>query len=283
LPSINLNLELIPDELVLYFGAAKVLAHPKAKDLNIAASCTIRLDTASISAGNRNTCRAGNPRLDPYLANQWDLAINWYPNEDSILSAAYFEKKIDTWVIEANENLGQDFFGDGILYDVTQVINGSGITTKGVELSASTFFSSLPGFFGNTGAAANYTYLTADDVGLFNRLTGEELPFPSQSENSYNITLFYETEQLSVKFAYNYRDEYLVDPDDRGGNPVYIADAGILDAKVVYRPASLENLKFHFDVRNLNEEGNQYENGPGRVSEIRYSGREFAAGFTYTF
>ena len=88
---------------------------------------------------------------------------------------------------------------------------------------------------------------------------------------------------MSVKFAYNYRDSYLQAPADRGGNPVYVDDAGFLDAKVVYRPQDgmLENFKFHFDVRNLLKEGNIYVNGPGRISDIRYSGREFSVGFTY--
>tara|TARA_A200000159_G_scaffold83186_2_gene76944 strand:- start:16042 stop:18978 length:2937 start_codon:yes stop_codon:yes gene_type:complete len=283
LPSVNVNFGLIPDELILYFGAAKVMAHPKAKDLNISASCTLRLDALSQQEGRPNTCTAGNPRLQPYVAKQLDVALNWYPNEDSMLSGAYFTKKMDSWILDAIETFDQDFFGDGNLYDVRQKINGSGVTTNGIELAGSTFFSMLPAPFNNMGINANYTYMTSEDVGLFNQLTGEELDFPSQSQNSYNITWFYETPQVSVKFAYNYRDSYLQAPADRGGNPVYVDDAGFLDAKVVYRPQDgmLENFKFHFDVRNLLKEGNIYVNGPGRISDIRYSGREFSVGFTY--
>lgn len=283
LPSINLNFALMPDELILYMGAARVMAHPKAKDLNISASCFLRLDTLSAEEGRTNTCSAGNPRLKPYVADQIDLALNWYPNEDSMVSGAFFAKKMDSWILDAVTQFGQDFFGDGNLYDVNQKVNGSGVVTKGYEVAASTFFSMLPAPFNNMGVNANYTYMTSEDVGLYNQLTGEELEFPSQSKNSYNLTWFYETEEISFKLAYNYRDAYLLAPTDRGGNPVYVDDAGFLDAKVVYRPSSgmLENVKFHFDVRNLTEEGNIYVNGPGRVSDIRYSGREFSVGFTY--
>ena len=283
LPSINLNFGLIPDELILYFGAAKVMAHPKAKDLNISASCTLRLDTLSAQEGRPNTCSAGNPRLKPYVANQMDVALNWYPNEDSMLSGAYFAKKMDSWILNAIETYDQDFFGDGNLYDVRQKVNGSGVSTQGFEVAGSTFFSMLPAPFNNMGVNANYTYMTSEDVGLFNQLTGEELDFPSQSKNSYNLTWFYETPQMSVKFAYNYRDSYLLAPTDRGGNPVYVDDAGFLDAKIVYRPQDgfFKDFKFHFDVRNLLKEGNIYVNGPGRISDIRYSGREFSLGFTY--
>lgn len=283
LPSINLNLGLIDDELVLYVGAARVMAHPKAKDLNIAASCTLRLDTESMNQNSPSTCKAGNPRLEPYIANQFDLALNWYVNEDTMLSAAYFTKEMDSWTIDSLTQYGQDFFGDGNLYDVTQKLNGAGAKTKGIELSASTFFSTLPAPFNNMGINANYTYMDSEDVGLFNKLTNEELDFPSQSKNSYNITWFYETKPISFKLAYNYRDSYLAKPSDRGGNPVYVEDAGFLDAKLVYRPQAgmLENFKFHIDARNLLKEGNIYQNGPGRISEIRYSGREFSIGLTY--
>ena len=283
LPSVNVNFGLIDDELVLYMGAAKVMAHPKAKDLNIAASCTLRLDTESQNQNRASTCSAGNPRLEPYVATQFDLALNWYINEDTMLSAAYFTKEMDTWTIDKTTQFDQDFFEDGTLYDVDQKLNGSGAKTKGIELSASTFFTLLPEPFNNMGVNANYTYMDSEDVGLFNQLTNEELEFPSQSKNSYNVTWFYETKPISFKLAYNYRDSYLNVPSDRGGNPVYVEDAGFLDAKLVYRPQSgmLENFKFHIDARNLLEEGNIYQNGPGRISEIRYSGREFSIGFTY--
>ena len=283
LPSVNMNFGLIEDELILYVGVGKVMAHPKAKDLNIAASCTIRLDTESMNQGRTNTCSAGNPRLEPYVANQFDLALNWYVNKDTMLSAAYFTKEMDTWTIDKTTQYAQDFFNDGTLYDVDQKLNGSGAKTEGIEFSGSTFFSFLPEPFNNMGINANYTYMDSKDVGLFNQLTNEELEFPSQSKNSYNVTWFYETKPISFKLAYNYRDSYLTSPSDRGGNPVYVDDAGFLDAKLVYRPQSgvLENFKFHIDARNLLEEGNIYQNGPGRISEIRYSGREFSIGFTY--
>ncbi len=283
LPSINMNFGLIEDELILYVGAAQVMAHPKAKDLNIAASCLLRLDTESANQGKSSACSAGNPKLEPYLANQFDIALNWYVNEDTMLAAAYFTKEMDAWTIDRLIQYDVDFFSDGNLYDVNQKINGSGAKTQGVEIQASTFFSMLPAPFNNMGVNANYTYMDSEDVGLFNKLTHEELEFPSQSKNSYNVSWFYETKSLSLKLAYNYRDSYLYRPSDRGGNPVYVDDAGFLDAKLVYRPQSglLKNVKFHIDARNLLEEGNIYQNGPGRISEIRYSGREFSLGFTY--
>ncbi|MGL6161330.1 TonB-dependent receptor [Microbulbifer sp.] len=281
LPSINMNLALIPDELVLYFGMAKVMARPRSSDLNVNASCTINTTRQSQIDQMPNTCSGGNPLLDPYRARQMDIALNWYPNEDSMVSAAYFTKDITSWILDAETRQDIDFLGDGRLWDVRQKINGdSGVKTKGIELQASTVFTMLPYPFNGLGGSANYTHMTADNIGLFNQLTGEELPFPSQSEDSYNVTAFWEGEALSLRLAYNYRDEYLARPSDRSGNPVFIEDAGYLDAKISYTLPNTD-LRFFVDGRNLLKEARVETAGEHRLSDLRYSGREFALGFSY--
>ena len=281
LPSLNLNLGIIEDELVLYMGTAKVMSRPKITDLNVNASCTIYRTSRNELDDLRDYCTAGNPALQPYRANQFDVALNWYPDENSIISGAYFIKDITSWVINADTRFDVDFFNDGRTFDVRQKINGSGVTTKGIELQASTIFSWLPEPFNGLGGAINYTRMSADDVGLFNSLTGKELPFPSQSENSYNLTAFYETDDWSFRMAYNYRDEYLVSPSDRSGNPVFVEDSGYLDAKFIYNIN--ENFRAYVDGRNLTGEVKTYTAGPRRLSDLQWSGREYSVGVIYQF
>ena len=281
LPSLNLNLAIIEDELVLYMGTAKVMSRPKITDLNVNASCTIYRTSRNELDDLRDYCSAGNPALQPYRANQFDVALNWYPDENSIISGAYFIKDITSWVINADTRFDVDFFNDGRTFDVRQKINGSGVTTKGIELQASTIFTWLPEPFNGLGGAINYTRMSADDVGLFNSLTGEELPFPSQSENSYNLTAFYETDDWSFRMAYNYRDEYLVRASDRSGNPVFVEDSGYLDAKFIYNIT--ENFRAYVDGRNLTGEVKAYTAGPRRMSDLQWSGREYSVGVIYQF
>lgn len=280
LPSINVNLGLIPDELVLYVGAAKVLAHPKTDDLNVNASCNIYYTRRSELEGEpKNSCTAGNPALNPYMADQWEIALNWYPDENSIVSASYFVKDITSWIIDANTRYDVDFFGDGRLWDVRQKINGSGVTNKGVEMQASTVLDFLPEPFNNFGGSVNFTHMQSADVGLFNQLTGEELPFPSMSENAYNISVYYEDEHWSARLGYNYRDEYLARASDRSGNPVFVDEAGYMDAKLIY---TFDNgLKIYIDGRNLLSEVKSENAGPGRLSDLQWSGREYSVGFSY--
>lgn len=279
LPSLNLTLGLIPDELELFFGASKVMAHPRIVDINVNATCVINDDIQSNLDNLPDTCTAGNPALEPYRATQMDLALTWYPNDYSILSAAFFTKKLETWTIDALRNEDVDFFNDGRLWDVTQKLNGSGAKIKGLELQAGTTFTMLPAPFDGLGTKIGYTYMEAEDVGLFNSLTGEELPFPSQSEDSYDLTAFYETEVWGVRVSYNYRSQFLSIPRDRSGNPAFTEAAGYLDAKLNYNIS--ENLKVYIDGRNLSSEVQTINAGPGRMSTYDWAGREYAIGISY--
>ncbi|MCU4676543.1 TonB-dependent receptor [Catenovulum sp. 2E275] len=276
LPSLNMTLEMF-DGFQAYLGIAKVMARPQINDLNINADCTIHDYPLAGNLAYVNTCRAGNPDLDPYRANQYEVALTWYPDETSILSAAYFVKDITSYVFGAEVHEDVDFFNDGRVWDVTQQTNKQGITTKGVELQASTFFTFLPGFLQNTGAKANYTYITADNVDDFNPLTGEQMPLKGQSENSYNLEGFYEDEDWSIKLTYNYRDEYYARVFD--GLPVFVDAAGYIDGKITYRYS--DNLKFYVDGRNLGKEAKVENSGTGRINDVQWSGRLFSIGVTY--
>lgn len=279
LPSLNLTLGLIPDELELFFGIAKVMAQPRIADINVNATCTIYRNQQAIIDATPNVCTAGNPYLDPFRARQMDVALTWYPDESSVLSAAWFTKDITSWPLDPDTLFDVDFFGDNRLWDVRQKYNGSGAKTKGLELQASTIFSMLPAPFDGFGGSANYTWMDSEDVGLYDQLTGAELPFPSQSKNSYNITVFYETEKWSARVAYNYRDKFLQSAADRSGNPLYVDDAGYLDAKFNYTVN--EKLKFYIDGKNLTGEVRSTNSGPGRMSSYDWGGREYAIGFSY--
>jgi len=67
LPSINLNLALIPDELTLYAGAAKVMSRPAIDVLNINADCTRYANLKAREENTDNKCDAGNPNINHQL------------------------------------------------------------------------------------------------------------------------------------------------------------------------------------------------------------------------
>ncbi|MBX2859517.1 MAG: TonB-dependent receptor [Cellvibrionaceae bacterium] len=285
LPSLNLNLALIPDELILFTGMSKVMSRPAIDTLNINATCNRRQNLEAELRFNRNNCDAGNPYIDPYRATQFDLALNWYPNQDSLISAAYFTKKLTNYVQSDGTTRDVDFFAGtqngGELYDVSGDSNITGVTTKGIEFQVKTVFSFLPGILANTGIDVNYTYMTAEDIPYRNILDGSELPLLGQSENSYNLSAFYEDDNLTIRVAYNYRDEFLGTLENGNrGNPLFVDSAGFVDAKISYAIGN-SGFTVFADARNLLAEVKLETAGENRFTNLEWAGREFAIGFSY--
>lgn len=286
LPSINLNLGIVPEVLTLYLGAAKVMSSPEIGTLNINASCTrlATLRSREPDSDARNTCKAGNPDIEPYRATQMDVALTWYLNDDSMISAAYFTKELTSYLGPNTVFFDVDYFAGGVnggvLYDVTQPSNITGVTTKGIELQARATLTMLPTPFNNLGIDVNLTNMTAADVPYTSELDGTPLPLLGQSENSFNLSGFYEDDNWSVRVAYNYRDVFLKSQADQGDNPVYVEDAGHLDAKVSYTVGDT-GFTIFADARNLLSAVHLETAGEGRLSDLQWAGRTYALGFSY--
>ncbi|QAY76296.1 TonB-dependent receptor [Sphingosinicella sp. BN140058] len=279
LPSANLSIGIIPNQLILFAGASKVLARPRLANLAPNITCNI----GDVVAETQNNCTAGNPDLEPYRANQFDLSLSWYPNRDTLISAAAFYKNIQTFVIENVSTFDMDLFGTGELFDLRRPENGRGAKIKGLELTAQTAFTFLPAPFDGFGIQANYTYSDAKDVGLFNQLTGEELPYPFLSKHSYNLVAYYDKDWLNFRLAYNGRSNYLRASSERSGNAVFNDGTGYLDAKLTLRFPGFYGASLFVEGKNLTKETERQTSGDIRMTNYEYSGRRFYAGASFKF
>ncbi|GAA4103929.1 TonB-dependent receptor [Zhongshania borealis] len=217
LPSMNLRF-VLNEEMLVRFSIAKVMARPPQGKL--------RPGTV-INATNRTNVRGsgGNPMLDPTKATQFDLSWEWYFAETGLVSAAGFYKDISTFVYNATQDQivecpeGVDDDNCALLDDpvpVNQAINGQGGKIYGLELAYQQDLNFLPGFLQGFGYILNYTYTDSEgsyvDPSEPNSEYYDGFPFLSTSEDTMNATLYWENDQYSVRLAYNYRSEYLVDP-----------------------------------------------------------------------
>ncbi|MDP8914779.1 MAG: TonB-dependent receptor, partial [Pseudomonadota bacterium] len=260
LPSFNIATQFIPNELIARFGVSKLMARPRPTDLVPNANCLF--DVADFTEDFLpNVCTAGNPALEPYKAWQYDANLSWYPNRDTLLSAAFFYKDVQSFIIPNVTRFDVNLFGDGELFDVRQPVNGAGAQISGVELTAQTAFTFLPEPFDGLGVQANYTYQDAKNVGLFNRLTGEELSFPGLSKHSYNLVGYYDKGFLNMRVAWNARSKYLQVPAERSGNPVFRDATGYLDAKATFRFPNFYGASFFVEGKNLTKEGERQTAG----------------------
>nr|WP_314434943.1 TonB-dependent receptor [uncultured Brevundimonas sp.] len=283
LPSFNVNAWLIDNELSMRVGYAKLMARPLYNFLIPDMTCTINYANDGTAEDGPDSCSAGNPELRPYEAAQYDLSFEWYPNRDTQFSAGFFYKDIQTFYIPSRTSLGQkDVFGDGVLYNYNSFINGEGAKISGIELTAKTAFTFLPGLLSGFGADVNFTYQDASDVGVYSKLDGSELTYPGLSNTSYNATLWYERGPINARLAYNYRSEYLVTAADQSGNPIIKEPTGYLDGKISWKPG-LKGLTLFAEGKNLTEEDESTYAGDIRLINTGYSGRRFFLGATYKY
>lgn len=186
LPSINFAYDL-SETLILRAAAAKVMSLPNYQDLRNTLSYN---DTTY-------TGTAGNPFLEPWRANQVDLGLEWYFNEESLLAATVFRKDIASFLfsqtaLEKIDGYSQDF-------RITRTRNGGKATVDGVEAQFQTKFGN--GF----GMTANLTLTSADLVDQ-NGVAG--LNIPGNSKQMWNLTGYWENETYSARIMANHRGEF---------------------------------------------------------------------------
>jgi TonB-dependent receptor len=286
LPSFNVGLWFVPNKLSTRFGFAQLMARPRLDFLKPVLNCTDDRSPDANGDFDEPSCTAGNPDLKPYRANQYDLSFEYYPNQDTQVSVGLFYKDIKQFYVSSRTLIGKrDVYGDGQMYNVNTYINGDGAKISGVEITAKTAFTFLPGFLSGFGVDANYTYQKAKDVELYSILDGSPLPFPGLSPDSANATLWYDKGQFNARLAYNFRSKYLVSAADTSGQPVYRDSTGYLDGKITWKPNlyNIQGLSFFVEGKNLTKEEERSTAGDIRLTELGYFGRRFFVGMTAKF
>jgi TonB-dependent receptor len=281
LPSANVNLELNA-RTSLRLGYAKVMARPKPTDLVPNANCLYDLTPEGQASDGLDTCTAGNPDLKPYRADQFDVNLAWYANRDTLINASVYYKDVKSFILARTLVTGVDLFKDGVLFDVTQPINGAGAQIFGLEMSAQTAFTFLPSPLDGFGAIANYTYSKARNVDLYNSLDGSRLGFPALSKHSYNLILYYDKYGFNARVAYNGRTRYLLSAAERSGNPVFRDGTGYVDAKIIYRIPGTGATAF-IEGKNLTGETERSTSGSIRLAETGYPGKRYFAGISLKY
>lgn len=268
LPSLNLRVGLT-DELVLRFAASRAISRPAFGDLQ-----AYRILGASLPAGMSledgptlddfllTADLNDNPRLDPVVADQFDVSLEWYFNDAGGMAHANVFHKDVTDLISESFTLEEY---DGNVYLVTQPTNNGEGDITGMELGLKKFFDGLPHPFNGLGIDATYTYIDSDmELDVVSQpldtdfSTYGDLPFIGLSKNAYNFTAIYELGQFSTRLAYNWRSKFLMGVGQNGFNgdtnglwrlPVYNDDYGQLDASVEYR--FTDNLNVSLQAINL--------------------------------
>ena len=150
------------------------------------------------------TGTGGAPDLDPFKADQVDLSAEYYFGEQALVSLGLFYKDVSTFIVQQQS---PETYG-GVNYLVNRKINGEGAEVQGVEVLVQLPFYFLPGAFDGFGVIASYSYI--DSSTPIKDVAGRTLPLPGLSPNNVNFVGYYEKGPISVRLAYNWRDDYLI-------------------------------------------------------------------------
>ena len=309
LPAINLAF-ILPDQQAVRVGIAKEMARPRMDQLKASSE----VGPVLVIGGSGSVApsgSAGNPRLDPWRANAFDLSYEKYFGNKAYVSAAAFYKKLKSYIFNQTD-LNHDYtdfvatligecFGGTPPNRCPKVqntgplsgpANGTGGSLKGLELSTS-----LPGDMISDGLRNFGTILsisqtdsgiTIKDTGGNNVLSGTGLgtiPLPGLSKTVWSATVYYENAGFSARVATRARSKYIGEvvnfANDRAFK--YVKGDQITDMQMGYEfGGRFAGLSLLFQVNNLTDAPYiAYQKEEAQQIDFQQYGRQFLVGVNY--
>lgn len=202
-------------------------------NLNYAIDTTTNPAVFHVAGGSSN----GNPQLDPWRSNNYDLSLEYYLGRSNLLSLGLFRIDVQSFIQSATLMRNDIPDLDGVIRStvpITSNVQGKGGTLQGLEVGGKYAFDFLPGWLGGFGLDANYTY--SDSSSGNYDLSGAKEPFHDNSKHQVNAAVWYEKYGFQARVAWNYRSKRAEQSDYGGitGLTLYQAPTNYIDASVSY-------------------------------------------------
>lgn len=241
LPAINLNYE-VTNDIVVRAAFAKVIARPQLQNLTPG---TTSFASGLSSNGSAPSVTVGNPYLNPFRADNYDLSFEYYMGDSGLVAVALFYKDLKSFpqqiageaplsaVFDPNTyatvlgnitdpSLNAYTTADGV-WSVRQYNDAPGGTIKGLEINVQHDFGFIGDSFKNFGIIANYThiasklsYLTSANVSASQSGASgtaansfSQAPFLNTSPDAFNATIYYEDDRFSARISGAYRKRFV--------------------------------------------------------------------------
>jgi iron complex outermembrane receptor protein len=293
LPSFNFIVD-FPKDTYLRLGIARTLARPNTEDM--------RAGFSGIGIGTTPpyewSASGGNPTLEPWRANAYDISIEKYFGKRSYVSAAYFYKDLKNFVY--TQQIDYDFTGfpvpDGTVNlpqsnigTLSAPANGHSGLIAGVELSVSVDF----GMFHDALEGFGVQFNGSDTRSSLHEDNDQTKPLDGLSGRVTNVTAYYENHGFSARIAQRHRSRFVTTVRGTFGEnvPSAINAESIVDAQLGYAfQGRMDGLSLLLQVNNLTDEPYETEVGiaagsvnPTGTLPERYTtyGREYLFGFNW--
>ena len=293
LPSLNLAFDLGNDQ-TLRFAAAKQLARARIDQMRASFDFHID-DTTRMPSAN-----GGNPKLDPWKANAFDVSYEKYFGKKAYVAAAAFYKNLTSYIYSQTKPFDFSPYTAGATSPAgyapvsnigayTSEYNGQGGTLKGIELSVSLpldlVSKSLDGF----GVVASTTYTDSSiTIPSATFAAGTNIPLPGLSKNVTNLTAYYEKNGFSSRISQRRRSDYVGEIGNFAGdrNLRYVVGEKVVDLQIGYAfsQGMYSGLSLLLQVNNLTDQAYRtYQTTQDHPLEYQKYGRTFLAGASYKF
>lgn len=238
---------------------------------------------------DRDEAELGNPALDPYEADNFDLSIEYYPTKLSVLSAGVFYKDISDPIFGANYDIG-DVPGSvdlSLLPDTVEevftYVNGDSATVKGIELNYVQQLDFMGDFWEGFLVSANVT-MTESEASVPDEddpLQTRDVPLLKQNDLIWNASIGYDKGPWDLRISANFRDDYL---DELFGANLdrYTGDHLSIEASAKYNVN--DNLQVYVEGKNITDEPEFYYFGAeSRLSQYDEYGARYVIGARLTY
>jgi|CXWL01.1.fsa_nt_gi iron complex outermembrane receptor protein len=307
LPSLNLALSL-PNDQVLRFATAKVMARPSMADMK--ATGGFNLSQSGDDAANPVLRGGGgNPYLEPFRANAYDISFEKYFGKKGVISVAAFYKKLDSYILSvgrqidfapyltASSSLATTGANKGSTKGIwTSKINGTGGKIQGYEINFDLPFSlatsALDGFglqmnFSDTSSNVRLPSSSVDGKDL-----GASIPLPGLSKTVNNLKLYYEANGFQIGVAQKTRSSFIGEITDfeDSKRTTWVKGESILDLQLAYefRSGYFKGLSLTMSANNVSDAKFQRMTVDDKTGEekivdsVRY-GKTYNFGLNYKF
>lgn len=282
LPAANLVIGLA-DNLLARFSANRNISRPALSDLAAAGTLT--------TAPFGGTVTTGNPNLRPFFADSVETSLEYYDEGSSYASLGIFYKNMEDFITTATTIMPYSQTGfplsfllphqdPNVLYNYTAPINGKGAAFIGLEAAFQRDFKFLPAPFDRFGVTGNLTIADGNSPVIFSGRS-VSLPLLNLSKQSYNVTLYYESDRLSIRVSQAYRGGYRGGAGAYGNVGDYFEATSNIDFVVHYRIS--DHLKATLEGINMTDQPIiQYTDATAkRLEVVTRAGRTFTLGMAF--
>ena len=299
LPSLNLAFSIANDQTIRVAMARQVA---RARVDQLRASVEFGVDTATGKPG----ASGGNPLLDPWRANAFDISWEKYFGSKAYVAAAFFYKDLRSYIYTQTLD-GYDFTAllEGWIPPVGMTVpvqttgtmsapfNGKGGKLQGLELSTSLPLEmvspALQGFGIVASATFNDSNIKIRDPESVNSVGAGDIDLPGLSKRVYNLTAYYERNGFEFRVNNRRRSDFIgeIGRFDNTRTLRYVVGENITDAQVSYtfgEGTRLKGLSLLLQASNLTDEAYRtYAETKDRPLETIKWGRTLLLGASYKF